>query len=48
MTVTYRDELGYVQVKVDSNGIQFVDGYALFGNDEREYKVKVENLVCIE
>ena len=48
MAVTYRDELGYVQVKVDSNGIQFVDGYALFGNDEREYKIKVENLMRIE
>lgn len=47
MTVTYRDELGYVQVKVDNDGVQFVDGYAYFGNDEREYKIKIENLVSI-
>lgn len=47
MTVTYRDELGYVQVKVDNSGIQFVDGYAYFGNDEREYKIKVENIISI-
>ena len=48
MTVVYRDELGYVQVKIDSNGIQFVNGYALFGNNEREYKIKVENFVSME
>ena len=48
MTVTYRDEIGYVQVKVDSNGISFANGYAYFGNNEQDYKIKVENLVCIE
>lgn len=47
MLLVYRDELGYVQVKVDDYGVQFVEGYAYFGNDEREYKVKVENLVSI-
>lgn len=48
MTVTYRDELGYVQVEVDSNGIQFTDRYAYFSSDEKEYKVKIENLVSME
>ena len=47
MTLIYCDELGYVQVKLDNNGVQFVDGYAYFGNDEKDDKVKVEHLVCI-
>ena len=48
MILIYRDEIGYVQVEVDGNGIQFVDGYAYFGNDEREYKVKIDNIVRIK
>ena len=47
MILTYRDELGYIQVKVDDYGVQFVEGYALFSNDEREYKIKVENIMFI-
>lgn len=47
MTVVYRDKIGYVRVEVDNNGVAFVDGYAYFGNDEQEYKIKVEDLVCI-
>ena len=47
MTLVYRDELGYVQVVVDNNGVQFVNGYAYFENDEREYKIRIENLVSI-
>lgn len=47
MILVYRDEIGHVQVKVDNNGVQFVDGYAYFGNDEREYKIKIENLISI-
>ena len=48
MILVYRDEIGYARVKIDNNGVQFVDGYAYFGNDKIEYKVKVENLVCIK
>ena len=47
MILVYRDEIGYVQVEVDNNGVQFVDGYVYFGNDEREYKIKVENIISI-
>ena len=47
MLLIYRDEIGYVQVEVDNNGIQFLDGYAYFGNDEREYKIKAENIMSI-
>ena len=47
MILVYRDEIGYVQVEVDNNGVQFLDGYAYFGNDEREYKIKIENLISI-
>lgn len=48
MILVYRDEIGYVRVKIDNNGVQFVDGYAYFGSDEKEYKIKIENLVSIE
>ena len=48
MILVYRDDIGYVQVEVDNNGIQFVDGYAYFGNNEREYRIKIEDVVCIE
>lgn len=47
MILVYRDEIGHVQVKVDNNGVQFVDEYAYFGNDEKEYKIRIENLVSI-
>lgn len=47
MTVTYRDDIGIVVVKVDGSGIDFLDGTAFFGDGERDYSVQVENIVRI-
>ena len=48
MIVTYRDELGYVEVKThdDESGVYFFDGYVHFTDgNEKDYKIKVENFV---
>lgn len=47
MFVVYRDELGFVKVVVDNNGIQFLDGHAYFGNDEDDYKINMNDVVCV-
>lgn len=48
MIVTYRDELGCVQVILDDEyDIGFLNGYAYFRSNKKSYKIKVENLVSI-
>ena len=48
MSIIFRDELGYIAVNVDENGIQFVDGIAYFsGLDGKNYLVPLGNLVSV-
>lgn len=47
MIVCYRDDLGYTGAKVDGE-ISFLDGYAFFSVDGKDYKVELSNLICIE
>jgi hypothetical protein len=44
MTIYYCDEFGIVSVKVNSDGIQFLDGIAYFSDGEKEYKVNIKNI----
>ena len=48
MLMTYRDAIGYVSVIVDEHGISFLDGYAYFSDNKKEYKVPVGNIVSVE
>ena len=47
MNVTYRDELGMVEVVVDGYNVGFVNGYAFFSSEDKDYKIAIENIVCI-
>ena len=47
MKVTYRDELGIVEVIVNGYNVGFVNGYAFFSSEEKDYKIAIENIVCI-
>lgn len=47
MIVTYRDSLGYVDVVVSEDGIDFADGFAYFTSGYRDYKIPVEHMVCV-
>jgi hypothetical protein len=47
MIVTYRDEIGMVEIIVDEYDIGFVDGYAFFSSDEKDYKIAIDSIVCI-
>ena len=47
MLVTYRDELGMVEVVVDGYNVGFVDGYAFFSSEDKNYNIAIENIVCI-
>lgn len=47
MIVTYRDSLGYVDVAVSEDGIDFVDGFAYFGSENHDYKILADRIVCI-
>jgi hypothetical protein len=48
MTVFFRDELGYIGVKVDEYNIQFCDGKAYFSDGEKDYKIPMEDLIEIK
>ena len=46
MVVTFMDEIGFVQLKVDKNGIGFCYGKAYFtGEDGTDYKIETENII---
>lgn len=47
MLVTYRDELGMVEVVVDGYNVGFVDGFAFFSSEDKNYKIPVGLLICI-
>ena len=47
MKVTYRNELGMIEVIVDGYNVGFVNGYAFFSSEEKNYKIAIENIVCI-
>ena len=47
MTITYHDGLGYVEVEVTADGIDFIDGFAYFSSGNRDYKMLAERIVCI-
>lgn len=47
MLVTYRDELGMVEVVVDGYNVGFVNGFAFFSSGEKDYKIAIENIVCV-
>lgn len=47
MILVYRDEIGYVGVKVDNKGVDFLDGYVYFSDGIKDYRVKIENIVRI-
>lgn len=47
MLVTYYDEFGFVEVVVDGYNIGFVNGYAFFSGEKKDYKIAIENIVCI-
>lgn len=48
MIVTFRDKLGYVAVEADPCiGIDFLDGYAMFENENDSWKIPAERLVSV-
>ena len=47
MSVTYRDTLGMVEVVIDDYNVGFVNGYAFFSSEEKDYKIPVANIICI-
>lgn len=47
MKVTYRDELGIVEVIVDGYNVGFANGYAFFSSEDKNYKIAIENIVCV-
>lgn len=48
MIVTYRDSLGYVDVIISEDGVDFVDGFAYFTSGHRNYKIPAEHMVCVQ
>ena len=49
MVVTFMDEIGIVQLKVDKYGISFCDGKAYFTGyyDGTDYKIETKNIIEI-
>lgn len=47
MEITYRDELGVIVREVNEDGVDFLDGYAYFTSDDKDYEVLVEDVVHI-
>ena len=50
MTIIFRDDLGYIAVKVDTNyGISFLEGIAYFtGTSGRDYKISANDISEIQ
>lgn len=48
MTITFRDEGGYVAAQVNNDGVSFCDGFAYFTVEnergDEDYKISVENV----
>ena len=47
LVITYRDELGYIQVEIDSEEILFLNGEIWFDSNGEEYRIKLEDVVSI-
>jgi hypothetical protein len=47
MKIVYRDRLGYVELDVDGNGIDFMDGIAYVSNDTGDYRINAERIIKI-
>lgn len=47
MLLTYRDKLGMVNIVVDGYNIGFVNGFAFFSSEGENYKIPIENIVCV-
>ena len=47
MTITFRDDLGYLTVAVDGDGIQFCNELLYFSDGSNEYIVKAADVVEI-
>ena len=47
MYVIYRDTIGLIRVDIDGYNIDFLDGYAYFSNDDRDYKININDICCI-
>lgn len=49
MIITYRDELGIVETRVDEFGISFVAGYAFFSDEDgNDYTIGINDIIGIE
>ena len=44
MVVIYRDKIGRIEVNLDDNTVDFVDGIAYFDSNGTTYKIPIENL----
>lgn len=47
MILTYSDGLGYVEIEVTEDGVDFLDRIAYFDIEGRLYAIPIENLVSI-
>ena len=47
MRITYRDSMGYIESKIDSYEVSFVDGYAFFDCVGISYRIPVSDIICI-
>ena len=47
MYLCYRDEIGIVKAEVDGT-INFVDGFAFFTVDDKEYRIRVNQIIAID
>lgn len=47
MTITYRDDIGMVQVTV-GGGIDFLNGEAYFDDGEQDYRIPIASILQIQ
>lgn len=47
LVITYRDELGYIQVEIDSQEILFQNSEIWFDSNGEKYRIKLEDVVSI-
>lgn len=49
MIITYRDELGIVEIRVNEFGISFADGYAYFSDEQNnDCRIDINDIIGIE
>lgn len=47
MKVTYRDDIGILEVVVDGYNVDFMNGFVFFSSGEKDYKIAIENIICV-